>query len=186
MSARGGEARLSAEASGLRHLRWAREVLASLEAHAAHNPRLSAAEREAVRAEADALREAVDALSGAVKPYRDFLEQTRVLHRGRARVGAFLCADAAGGDESARALSAAFEAERAEMEASARRPLREALAAAKGRLQAGLAGMEERLEARVSAAFVESLYPPLASGGACVADDDDPDDDATAVAAPAP
>jgi hypothetical protein len=40
--------------------------------------------------------------------------------------------------------------------------------------------MDARLEVRVSGALVESLYPPLTAGGACVADDGDPDDDATA------
>jgi len=86
--------KLSRSASGLRHLRWAREVLASLEAHYEHNGRLRQAEREAVLEEAVDLRASVQALSSAVKAYRDFLERRRVSFRGMQRVGLFLCADA--------------------------------------------------------------------------------------------
>jgi hypothetical protein len=39
--------------------------------------------------------------------------------------------------------------------------------------------MDERLRAQTSAAFVASLYPALAAGGALVADVEDEDDDAT-------
>jgi hypothetical protein len=83
-------------------------------------------------------------------------------------------------DEGARALAVAFDADRAEMEETMRRPLQEALAAAKARLRTALEAMDARLEAQLGAALVESLYPPLAPGGACVADDGDPDDDAAA------
>jgi hypothetical protein len=83
--------KLSRSASGLRHLRWSREILATLEAHYEHNPRLSQPEREAVLEEAIKLRSLVTALSEAVKPYRDFLERRRVQFRGMQRVGRFLC-----------------------------------------------------------------------------------------------
>lgn len=83
--------KLSRSASGLRHLRWAREILATLEAHYEHNPRLTQPEREAVLDEAIKLRAVVTALSAAVKPYRDFLERRRVQFRGMQRVGRFLC-----------------------------------------------------------------------------------------------
>jgi hypothetical protein len=83
--------RLSRRASGLRHLRWSREILATLEAHYEHNPRLTQPEREVVLDEAIKLRALVEALSAAVKPYRDFLERRRVQFRGMQRVGRFLC-----------------------------------------------------------------------------------------------
>ena len=86
--------KLSRSASGLRHLRWAREILATLEAHYEHNPKLTLLEREAVLAEAVKLRAVVTALSAAVKPYRDFLERRRVQFRGMQRVGRFLCESA--------------------------------------------------------------------------------------------
>ncbi|MFO0759999.1 MAG: hypothetical protein U0359_26175 [Byssovorax sp.] len=85
---------LSRSASGLRHLRWAREILATLEAHYEHNGRLAQRERDVVLDEAMKLRALVTHLSGAVKPYRDFLERRRVLFRGMQRVGRYLCEDA--------------------------------------------------------------------------------------------
>jgi hypothetical protein len=86
--------KLSRGASGLRHLRWGREILATLEAHYEHNPRLAQPQRELVLDEAVKLRGLVTLLSNAVKPYRDFLERRRVLFRGMQRVGGFLCEDA--------------------------------------------------------------------------------------------
>lgn len=86
--------KLSRGASGLRHLRWSREILATLEAHYEHNPRLAQPEREVVLDEAIKLRALVNALSAAVKPYRDFLERRRVQFRGMQRVGRFLCEEA--------------------------------------------------------------------------------------------
>src|SRR5262249_33092907 len=83
--------KLSRSASGLRHLRWSREILATLEAHYEHNPRLTPPERDAVLREAIEFRAVVTALSGAVKPYRDFLERRRIQFRGMQRVGQFLC-----------------------------------------------------------------------------------------------
>lgn len=183
--------RLSRGASGLRHLRWAREVLATLEAHVEHDPSLADADREALRGEARALAAAVQALSGAVKPYRDFLERTRVRYRGRVRVAEHLVresnADDAGGAEgaggaaeAARAHLEEAQAALASMEETQRRPLKAALSAEIDRLREAMSQMDERLEARLSAAFVESLYPPLTDGASRVVDDGDPDDDATA------
>lgn len=86
---------LAPEASGLRHLRWGREIHGSLEAHIAQGHLLSGAEREALRDESALLGELVQRLSGAVKPYRDFLERTRTPLRGRLRAGSFVCEQAA-------------------------------------------------------------------------------------------
>ncbi|MCC6555868.1 MAG: hypothetical protein IT372_23140 [Polyangiaceae bacterium] len=184
MSAEGdpAPARLPRAASGLRHLRWGREVLATLEAHAEHNPRLSAPARVEVRGHAAALQRDLDALSAAVKAYRDFLERVRVKHRGRARLAALLLREEPppGEDIDVRALAADFEAERARMEAAARRPLKQAVMDRKAELRERLEAMNARLAAQISAAFVESLYPALARGGLCVADDGDEDDDSAA------
>jgi hypothetical protein len=86
--------KLSPGASGLRHLRWSREILASLEAHYEHNPLLSTPDRDLVLEEAVKLRALVVALSSAVKPYRDFLERRRTQFRGMLRVGVHLCVTA--------------------------------------------------------------------------------------------
>jgi hypothetical protein len=58
--------------------------------------------------------------------------------------------------------------------------LRRALEDAKNRVHGALDGMDQTLTAAISANFVESLYPTLASENTRVADDFDPDDDATA------
>ena len=86
--------KLSPSASGLRHLRWSREILASLEAHYEHNPLLSTPDRDLILEEAVKLRAQVVALSAAVKPYRDFLERRRTQSRGMLRVGVHLCVTA--------------------------------------------------------------------------------------------
>ncbi|WP_437534385.1 hypothetical protein WME79_09450 [Sorangium sp. So ce726] len=180
--------RLSRGASGLRHLRWAREVLATLEAHVEHNTALSGADREALRGEASALAAAVQALSGAVKPYRDFLERTRVRYRGRVRVAEYLVRESDAG-EAGSATRARLDAARAHleealvelawMEQAQRQPLKAALSDEIDRLREALARMDAHLAGRLSGKFVESLYPPLTDSGTRVADDGDPDDDAT-------
>ena len=86
--------KLSPSVSGLRHLRWSREILASLEAHYEHNPLLATPERDFLLEEAVKLRALVIALSAAVKPYRDFLERRRTQLRGMLRVGVHLCVTA--------------------------------------------------------------------------------------------
>ncbi len=93
--------KLSRSASGLRHLRWAREVLATLSAHYEHNAHLGMPAREAVLAEMVELRASIDSLSAAVKAYRDFLERRRVGFRGMQRVGLYLCEEARKGAEKA-------------------------------------------------------------------------------------
>ena len=175
--------RIARSASGLRHLRWAREVLATLEVHYEHSARLTTAERDLVLAEAVELRARVNQLSAAVKPYRDFLERERTRFRGMLRVGRYLVETAPGAEEraDAEAIHAGFVEVFAEMETRERAPRKAALHQAIDALRAGLAAMDARLGAKLPAAFVESLYPALASGGAFVADDGDGDDDATAL-----
>jgi hypothetical protein len=172
---------LAKEASGLRHLRWAREIAATLEVHYEHNPRLGAHQRELVLAEVMKLRELEKDLSAAVKPYRDFLERDRTRFRGMQRVGRFLVEAARTPDEraEAEAIRDGFDEAFRAMEARERAPKKEALREAVEALREGVRGMEQRLAA-LPAGFVESLYPALAAGGAIVADTGDLDDDATA------
>ncbi len=173
--------KLAPEASGLRHLRWAREILATLEVHYEHDPRLSQEQRDRVLQEAIELRALVNDLSAAVKPYRDFLERERTRFRGMLRVGRYLVDSARTADERAEgeAILAGFDEAFAAMEERERAPRKAALRAAITALREGLDAMDARLSEQLPAAFVASLYPALAAGGAVVADAEDGDDDAT-------
>jgi hypothetical protein len=191
---------LSEGASGLRHLRWTREILASLEAYAAGEGLIEQVEREALREEAARLRELVQKLSGAVKAYRDFLERTRVGLRGKQRVARFAYDEARRRAEAwaktsmanAPELSAAIELSAARLDASkdalaridaeTRRPLKAALRAVITEVRAALEAMNARLSASFPVDLLGSLYPPLAQGGTIVAhdEDEDEDDDASA------
>ncbi|MFT3776456.1 MAG: hypothetical protein QM820_64775 [Minicystis sp.] len=175
-------ARLSAEASGLRHLRWAREVLGTLEAHHEHDGRLSQEARDAVLDEAVKLRAQVNDLSAAVKAYRDFLERDRTRFRGMLRVARYLAQTARDDDDraEAEAIQAGFDEAFAAMDARERLPRKQAVRDAVTRMRSALAAMDGRLAAKLGGVFVESLYPDLAAGGAMVADSGDIDDDAAA------
>lgn len=87
-------AKLTRSASGLRHLRWLREILATMEAHLEVNDALTEAQNEALAREIRPLRARIDALAAAVKPYRDFLEGEHVRLRGKQRVARFLYEEA--------------------------------------------------------------------------------------------
>jgi len=173
--------RLAEAASGLRHLRWAREVLASLEVHYEHDSTLSTEQRDNVLKEVIELRTQVNALSGAVKPYRDFLERERTRFRGLMRLGRYLQENAAGAEEraDAQAITGGFEEAFAAMEARDRAPKKRALREAIRKLRAALSAMDVRLVDAISTAFVDSLYPALTAGGTMVADTPDEDDDAS-------
>jgi hypothetical protein len=174
--------RLSPSASGLRHLRWAREILATLEAHYEHDGRLRQDQRDTVLSEIVELRAGIVALSGAVKSYRDFMERERTRFRGMLRVGRYLVETAPSAERAeAEAIREGFDEAFAAMEARERRPRKEALRAGIGGLREALLEMDERLAKVVGAAFVESLYPGLAEGGTRVLDGPDEDDDATGV-----
>jgi hypothetical protein len=173
--------RLVETASGLRHLRWAREILATLEVHHEHDGRLSQAERDLCLDAAVQLRARVTELSTAVKAYRDFLERERTRFRGMIRVGRYLEATAHSESEraEAQAIAGGFGEAFASMEARERLPRKTALRAAVAAFRTALVAMDARLAAKLPAAFVESLYPALAAGGTRVADKADDDDDAT-------
>jgi hypothetical protein len=173
--------RLVESASGLRHLRWTREILATLEAHFEHDARLSPDERDRVLSEIIELRAQITALSAAVKTYRDFMERDRTRLRGMLRVGQYLEKTAPNGAEraEAEAIREGFDEVFANFEARERAPRKQALRAAIVAIRGALLAMEARLGQGLSAAFVESLYPALADGDTRVADGPDGDDDAT-------
>jgi hypothetical protein len=173
--------RLVETASGLRHLRWAREILATLEVHHEHNGGLSDDDRDKVLLAVVELQGRITELSAVVKAYRDFLERDRTRFRGMIRVGRYLEETARGAEEKseAQAISAGFAEVFAEMEARERTPRKRALREAIRRMRAGLEAMDARLAARLGGELVESLYPALADGGTRVADAPDDDDDAS-------
>jgi hypothetical protein len=87
-------AKLIRSASGFRHLRWLREIIATLEAHLELNDGLSEAQNEALAREIPILRARIQALAAAVKPYRDFLEGEHVKLRAKQRVASWLVEEA--------------------------------------------------------------------------------------------
>jgi hypothetical protein len=184
--------KLSRGASGLRHLRWAREIAATLDAHVQQNHLLDPSQKEALTSEVSRLRAHLQVMHEAVKPYRDFLETAHVAMRGKQRVGAFLsgeaqrraaCSGKAPEEEDrkkAAALVHQFDEERTKVEEPRRRVLKAALERAIGTLREGVEQMEARLRGQFDPAFIDSLYPALARGRRVVADEDDEDDDASA------
>jgi hypothetical protein len=86
--------KLSRSASGTRHARWVREILATGKAHLAHNYLLTDAQKKALGDEVPILEADLTALLGAVGPYRDFIDHAHVDARANQRVGDFLCDEA--------------------------------------------------------------------------------------------
>lgn len=176
---------LARSASGLRHLRWAREILGTLQAFACLEGHLSAVQKAALDAEIEHATALVAALSAAVKPYRDFLERSRTRSRGRLRSAAHLVTGGSGlaappdADAAARLRDAAEAALLGEIEPQ-RQALRFTLAQAVDATRVGFREMNERLIPAFSARFVAALYPALSADGTRVLDDGDPDDDAAA------
>lgn len=154
--------KLRPDASGLRHLRWAREILGALEAHLEHGE-LDERGRVAVAVAAAELGRAIDLLSAAVKLYRDFLERRRSKFRGAVRAGRHWGRD--------------LELRLAELDAHERAPLKAGVRAAVAELHLGLFAVDARL-GELGPELIDSIYPPLA-GGDRVRDDGDRDDDAT-------
>lgn len=173
---------LARSASGLRHLRWAREILGTLRGFAAHPESMSDAQRETLRIEIDRVASLVSELSGAVKPYRDFLERRRTLARGAVRAAEHLGAGGnglaapPGAEASASALTTARGAMTGEIDPT-RSSLREALGRAVDATRDGLRAMSEALAGKFSPRFVAALYPALTADRSRVLDDGDPDDD---------
>ncbi|HVK71648.1 MAG TPA: hypothetical protein VM694_44645 [Polyangium sp.] len=163
--------KLARGASGLRHLRWSREIYATLAAHVEHGG-LDAEPKKALRKELTRLDNCIQELSGAVKAYRDFLERERVRYRGAIRAATFK--HHASDKERLGDATAAMEREALPRQ----RTLKAALELAIAELRAHLSEMDTRIAGIVSEAFVENLYPPLTKDRSRVADDGDDDDDA--------
>jgi hypothetical protein len=170
--------KLTRGASGLRHLRWAREIYATLAAHV-ERTELNAAKKEALKQELKALDACIQHISGAVKGYRDFLERERVKDRGVSRAIEYVDPKIGGVFVSEiEKRAAAIEAAR-NASLSRSRSLKATLELAIGELRAHLLGMDGRIADLMNEAFVENLYPPLTKDRCRVADDEDDDDDAT-------
>lgn len=99
-------ARLSRRASGARHLRWAREIRATISAHVAHNTHLPRGGEDALKREARSLNEPITALERAVTAYRGYLDGAHVENRAELRVANFLA------DEAQRATDGALRPHR--------------------------------------------------------------------------
>jgi len=163
--------KLARGASGLRHLRWAREIYATLAAHVEQGE-FEAEPMKALRKELGRLDTCIQELSAAVKAYRDFLERERVRYRGAIRAATLVRG----------AKPERLEAAESAMAREARprqRTLKAALEIAIVEIRAHLGEMDTRISGIVSASFVDNLYPPLTSDRSRVADEDDDDDDAT-------
>jgi hypothetical protein len=172
--------KLDRGASGLRHLRWAREIYATLAAHV-EGTDLGATRRRALEKELGRLDTRIQALSGAVKGYRDFLERERVRYRGAIRAASFVEPGTTNLDPDVREARRAAAIESMQAEALPKqRSLKAPLEMAIAELRAHLVEMDARLAGLVSEAFVDNLYPPLVADRSRVADDGDPDDDAAA------
>lgn len=102
--------RLAKGASGTRHVRWGREVRATIDAHATHNDLLSAPQKEALRAESATVTALVDALAARDDAYQAWLRTALIAVRAELRVANYLA------DETHREVDGAL------------RPRREALA----------------------------------------------------------
>ena len=174
---------LARSASGLRHLRWAREVHGTLSGFLPFEAHLSEAQRAVLSAEIERLTRTIGALSAAVKAYRDFLERKRTLSRGKLRAAEYMVSGSAGiasppGPRAAQTARIQAEAELASVIEPERRRLRNALEHAIHTTRTDLLAMDGRLAGAFSASFVEALYPLLTAEGTRVLDDQDPDDDA--------
>ncbi len=176
--------KLARGASGLRHLRWSREVYATLAAHVEHSdlwPEL----RGALKKELVRLDKQIQNLSAAVKAYRDFLERERVKYRGAIRA-AHLVDDmlrTSAQDKDNAQLSQLLAAQKAfQLEALPRQRTHKAnLEMAIAEMRSHLEEMNGRVSSLISERFVSNLYPPLISDRTRVADDPDDDDDASGV-----
>lgn len=86
--------KLSKDASGLRHVRWAREIVATARAHQQNNYLLTPAQKTALDAEIAIVQPLLDELVARVEPYRAFIEHAYVDIRAKQRVADFLCDEA--------------------------------------------------------------------------------------------
>lgn len=176
--------KLARSASGLRHLRWSREIYATLAAHVEHSD-MASEHRSALKKELVRLDKQIQNLSATVKAYRDFLERERVKYRGALRAAKLV-------DEAVRvAAHDPLSAQRAQLEEAEtafrrdalpkQRTLKSNLEMAIAEMRAHLEEMDIRVAGVTSENFLNSLYPPLIASRLRVADDPDDDDDASGI-----
>lgn len=176
--------KLARGASGLRHLRWSREIYATLAAHVEHSDVLHE-HKTALKKELVRLDKQIQNLSAAVKPHRDFLERERVKYRGAIRAAQLV-------DDTIRTSAADVQqAQRTQIldaetmfqkEALPKqRSLKANLEMAVAEMRAHLEEMDMRVAALTSEKFLASLYPPLTKNRSRVVDIADDDDDASGV-----
>jgi hypothetical protein len=87
-------AKLTATASGTRHVRWARAILATADAHLQHNYLLTPDQQSALTAELGVVRPLFDDLVAKVGPFRAFVETAYIDVRAKQRVADYLCDEA--------------------------------------------------------------------------------------------
>ena len=87
-------AKLVRSASGQKHLRWSKQILANMKAHTEHNYLLQPNQKEAIQAETMILDALTRALSVHVSGYREFLETAYTNMRANQTIADFLCDEA--------------------------------------------------------------------------------------------
>jgi hypothetical protein len=155
-------ARLSRIASGTRHARWAREVLASLNGHLAVNDLLSNVQKAALSAETVKVQGLVGNLDAAVVPYRAFIDGAHIEIRAKQRVADYLC------DEAERQTDGAMRPYKAD--------LQKAIPGGLARIFSGMplsrvlaAGQKKTIKLAREAASVLQTLPPVIPGTAALA-----------------
>lgn len=176
--------KIARSASGLRHLRWSREIYATLAAHVEHSD-MQSEHRSAIKKELVRLDKQIQNLSSAVKAYRDFLERERVKYRGALRAAHFTdeCVRVSASDRVGAQMAQLLTAETTfQREALPKqRILKSNLELAIAEMRAHLEEMDVRIAGVTSEKFLSSLYPPLITNRMRVADDPDDDDDASGI-----
>jgi len=153
--------KIARNASGLRHLRWSREIYATLAAHVEHSD-LASEHRTALKKELVRLDKQIQNLSSAVKAYRDFLERERVKYRGALRA-AHLIDDIVHVSSAGDRIGAQRE-QLLEAETTFRREALPKQRGLKSNLEMAIAEMRAHLEEMdilVAGAFSEKLHKRL-------------------------
>lgn len=87
-------AKLARGSSGQKHLRWSKQILANMKAHAEHNYLLQPNQKAALQAETTLLEGLVKPLAIHTSAYREFLETAYTEMRAKQTIADFLCDEA--------------------------------------------------------------------------------------------
>lgn len=165
-------------ASGLRHLRWAREIFGGLRGLLAYESTLTPEQHNLVLREGAELESLISKLSAAAKTYRDFLERERTRARGEVRAATWIASGALGGSDVSRVALPQAQAKLDAIELNRETHARQVDAAIDA-LRDGLERLDRALLGAFPPTILEAVYPPLTSDWAHVKDNEDPNDDAT-------